>query len=30
MKGERQKFAQYLASAAELVKDKRFYEENFK
>lgn len=29
MKGERQKFAQYLASAAELVKDKRFYGENF-
>ena len=29
MKGKKQKFELYLASAAELVKDKRFYGENF-
>lgn len=29
MKGERQKFEQYLASAAELKKDKKFYGESF-
>lgn len=29
MKGRRQKFGLYLANAAELVKDKRFYGENF-
>lgn len=29
MKGKRQKFELYLASAAELVKDKRFYKESF-
>lgn len=29
MKGKRQKFELYLASAAELVKDKRFYGEDF-
>lgn len=29
MKGKRQKFELYLASAAELVKDERFYGENF-
>ncbi|MDD5731495.1 MAG: beta family protein [Patescibacteria group bacterium] len=29
MKGKKQKFELYLASAAELIKDKRFYGENF-
>lgn len=29
MKGEKQKFAQYLASAAVLVKDQKYYGENF-
>lgn len=29
MKGKKQKFELYLASAAELVKDKRFYGENY-
>ena len=29
MKGKRQKFELYLASAAELIKDKRFYGEDF-
>ena len=29
MKGKKQKYELYLASAAELVKDKRFYGENF-
>lgn len=29
MKGRKQKFELYLASAAELIKDKRFYGENF-